>query len=144
MHVTYMYNVSKCPGCVFPSTPVCWQHRAAFSHWPQHVRAQQVNTVSTFLSLHLLVIPQLTPFLFLSTCTYKWRQIDTFLSGGKQQPFMRPPIVHCRAALPMAEVPDNEKWKLGELDNLLLGERVGLEKEGQDVKRVVSMFMLCL
>ena len=90
-----MYNVSKCPGCVFPSTPVCWQHRAAFSHWPQHVRAQQVNTVSTFLSLHLLVIPQLTSFLFLSTCTYKWRQIDTFLSGGKQQPFMRPPIVHC-------------------------------------------------
>ena len=44
----------------------------------------------------------------------------------------------------MAEVPDNEKWKLGELDNLLLGERVGLEKEGQDVKRVVSMFMLCV
>ena len=57
---------------------------------------------------------------------------------------MRPPIVHCRAALPMAEVQDNEKWGLGELDNLLLGERVGLEKEGQDVKRVVSMFMLCL
>ena len=44
----------------------------------------------------------------------------------------------------MAEVPNNEKWKLEELDNLLLGERVGLEKEGQDVKRVVSMFMLCL
>ena len=65
-----MYNVSKCPGCVFPSTPVCWQHRAAFSHWPQHVRAQQVNTVSTFLSLHLLVIPQSTPLFFLSTCTW--------------------------------------------------------------------------
>ena len=52
--------------------------------------------------------------------------------------------VEVRAALPMAKVPENEKWKLGELDNLLLGERVGLEKEGQDVKRVVSMFMLCL
>ena len=49
-----------------------------------------------------------------------------------------------RAALPMAEVPDNEKWKLGELDNLLVGERVGLENECQDVKRVVSMFMLCV
>ena len=39
----------------------------------------------------------------------------------------------------MAEVPDNEKWKLGELDNLLLGERVGLENEGKDVKRVHAL-----
>ena len=43
-----------------------------------------------------------------------------------------------RSALPITEVPDNEKWRLGLLDSLLC-ERSSLESQGQDVKRVVSM-----
>ena len=43
-----------------------------------------------------------------------------------------------KAALPVTEVPESEKWRLGLLDSLL-SERAALEKEGQDVKRVVSM-----
>ena len=43
-----------------------------------------------------------------------------------------------KAALPVKEVPESERWRLGLLDSLL-SERAALEKEGQDVKRVVSM-----
>ena len=43
-----------------------------------------------------------------------------------------------RSALPITEVPDKEKWRLGLLDSLLC-ERSSLESQGQDVKRVVSM-----
>ena len=43
-----------------------------------------------------------------------------------------------KAALPVTEVPESERWRLGLLDSLLC-ERAALEKEGQDVKRVVSM-----
>ena len=43
-----------------------------------------------------------------------------------------------KAALPIEGVPESERWRLGLLDSLL-SERDALEKEGQDVKRVVSM-----
>ena len=38
----------------------------------------------------------------------------------------------------ITEVPESELWRLGLLDGLL-SERASLEKEGNDVKRVVSM-----
>ena len=43
-----------------------------------------------------------------------------------------------KPALPVTEVPESEMWRLGLLDGLL-SERASLEKEGKDVKRVVSM-----
>ena len=43
-----------------------------------------------------------------------------------------------KAALPIVGVPESERWRLGLLDSLL-SERDALEKEGQDVKRVVSL-----
>ena len=43
-----------------------------------------------------------------------------------------------KAALPIEEVPESERWRLGLLDSLL-SERAELEKDGKDVKRVVSM-----
>ena len=43
-----------------------------------------------------------------------------------------------KAALPIKEVPEKEKWRLGLLDSLLK-ERAELEKEGRDTKRVVAM-----
>ena len=43
-----------------------------------------------------------------------------------------------KAALPVTEVPESERWRLGLLDSLLR-ERAALEKEGQDMKRVVSL-----
>ena len=43
-----------------------------------------------------------------------------------------------KVALPVTEVPESERWRLGLLDSLLR-ERAALEKEGQDVKRIVSM-----
>ena len=43
-----------------------------------------------------------------------------------------------KAALPIKEVPEKEKWRLGFLDSLLR-ERAELEKEGKDTKRVVAM-----
>ena len=42
-----------------------------------------------------------------------------------------------KAALPIVGVPES-RWRLGLLDSLI-SERAALEKEGQDVKRVVSM-----
>ena len=43
-----------------------------------------------------------------------------------------------KAALPVEEVPECERWRLGLLDSLLC-ERAALEKDGKDVKRVISM-----
>ena len=43
-----------------------------------------------------------------------------------------------KAALPIGEVPESERWRLGLLDSLL-SERAALEKEGKDVKRIISM-----
>ena len=43
-----------------------------------------------------------------------------------------------KAALPVQEVPDKEKWRLGLLDSLLR-ERSELEKQGTDSRRVVAM-----
>ena len=43
-----------------------------------------------------------------------------------------------KAALPIKAVPESERWRLGLLDSLL-SERAALEKDGKDVKRVVSM-----
>ena len=43
-----------------------------------------------------------------------------------------------KEALPIEVVPESERWRLGLLDRLL-SERTVLEKDGKDVKRVVSM-----
>ena len=43
-----------------------------------------------------------------------------------------------RDALPVAEVPENELWRLGLLD-ILLRNRADLEKEGSDSKSVCAM-----
>ena len=43
-----------------------------------------------------------------------------------------------KAALPIVGVPESEMWRLGLLDSLL-SERAALEKDGKDVKRVISM-----
>ena len=43
-----------------------------------------------------------------------------------------------KAALPVVEVPDREKWRLGLLDGLLK-ERTELESQGVDTRRVVAM-----
>ena len=43
-----------------------------------------------------------------------------------------------KEALPIEVVPESERWRLGLLDSLLC-ERTLLEKDGKDVKRVVSM-----
>ena len=43
-----------------------------------------------------------------------------------------------KAALPVSEVPEKERWRLGLLDALLV-ERAVLEKEGKDAKRIVAM-----
>ena len=43
-----------------------------------------------------------------------------------------------KAALPVAEVPERESWRLGMLDSLLQ-KRSELEKEGKDTRRVVAM-----
>ena len=43
-----------------------------------------------------------------------------------------------RDALPVAEVPENELWRLGLLD-ILLRNRADLEKEGSDSKSVRAM-----
>ena len=43
-----------------------------------------------------------------------------------------------KAALPVKEVPDKEKWRLGLLDSLLM-ERTELENQGLDTRRVVAM-----
>ena len=43
-----------------------------------------------------------------------------------------------KAALPIKVVPENERWRLGLLDSLL-SERAALEKDGKEVKQVVSM-----
>ena len=46
--------------------------------------------------------------------------------------------IEIKAALPITQVPDNQKWRLGLLDSLLR-ERSTLLSEGQDAKRVISM-----
>ena len=43
-----------------------------------------------------------------------------------------------KRALPVIEVPENEVWRTGLLD-ILLRERAGLEKEGQDTRRVNAL-----
>ena len=43
-----------------------------------------------------------------------------------------------KAALPVKEVPDGEKWRLGLLDSLIC-RRAALEKEEKDTKTVVAM-----
>ena len=43
-----------------------------------------------------------------------------------------------KAALPVKEVPDREKWRLGLLDSLIC-QRAGLDKEEKDTKTVVAM-----
>ena len=43
-----------------------------------------------------------------------------------------------RAALPVKGVPEKEAWRLGLLDHLL-EKRSELEREGEDVKRVVAL-----
>ena len=43
-----------------------------------------------------------------------------------------------KAALPIEEVPESERWRLGLLDSLL-SERDAREKDSKDVKRVISM-----
>ena len=46
--------------------------------------------------------------------------------------------IEIKAALPITQVPDDQKWRLGLLDSLLR-ERSTLLSEGQDAKRVISM-----
>ena len=46
--------------------------------------------------------------------------------------------ISVKNALPIKQVPEGEKWRLGLLDHLL-ELRSQLEKEGSDVKRVVAM-----
>ena len=43
-----------------------------------------------------------------------------------------------KAALPVKEGPEKERWRLGLLDTLLRGRAV-LEKEGKDAKRIGAM-----
>ena len=43
-----------------------------------------------------------------------------------------------REALPVAEVPESESWRLGLLD-ILLRNRADLEREGSDTKSVCAM-----
>ena len=43
-----------------------------------------------------------------------------------------------RDALPVAEVPESESWRLGLLD-ILLRNRADLEREGSDTKSVCAM-----
>ena len=43
-----------------------------------------------------------------------------------------------KAALPVKEVPDGEKWRLGLLDNLI-SQRADLEKQEKDTKTTVAM-----
>ena len=46
--------------------------------------------------------------------------------------------IEIKAALPITQVPDDQKWRLGLLDSLLR-ERSTLLSEGQDAKCVISM-----
>ena len=46
--------------------------------------------------------------------------------------------VELKAALPVKEVPEEEHWRLGLMDSLLL-KRAELEVEGKDTKRVIAM-----